>query len=172
MDPWLEYTKDINKLNKKKRLQNVITNAPGIPKQLKKLQIAVDEDQNGKVQEVSEVERRSVLTVHEHAQTFGSDAAIVHFHRVYIQNIDLHGLTKDEAFTALKTFLINSYNNNVKKILVITGKGNPNNPETIKILTPRWLEYTELKNYITDYGPAPIKYGGSGAIEIIVKKKK
>lgn len=129
MDQWLEYTKDINKLDKKKRLIKTFT-----------------PDQN------------SFGIVNESLQSSKS--------------IDLHGLTKDEAFTSLKTFLINSYNNNAKKILVITGKGNPNNPETIKILTPRWLEYTELKNYITDYGPAPIKYGGNGALEIIIKKKK
>jgi DNA-nicking Smr family endonuclease len=129
MDPWLEYTKDVNKLNKKKRLEKKF-----IPKQ----------------------NYSSIMS--EATQS--------------VKSIDLHGLTKDQAFASLKTFLINSYNNNVKKILVITGKGNPNNLETIKILTPRWLEHTELKHYIADYGPAPIKHGGSGALEIILNKKK
>ncbi len=91
----------------------------------------------------------------------------------FITNIlDLHGLTQDLAYNALKNFLIKAYENNLGKVLVITGKGKGENVSAIKLALPRWLEYTEIHKYINSYAPANYKQGGEGAMIITIKKNK
>jgi len=84
--------------------------------------------------------------------------------------IDLHGLTQDQAFLALKRFLQSNYLNQTRNLLVITGKGAINNPCVLKVEVPRWLQYTELKQYIASYATAPVSLGGAGAILVKLKK--
>lgn len=85
--------------------------------------------------------------------------------------IDLHGLTKDQAYDRLKRFLISSSNNNTKEVIVITGKGQLNSPGVIKLEVPRWLEYTELKKYILGYSWIQDSLGGSGSVRVMIKRR-
>lgn len=85
--------------------------------------------------------------------------------------IDLHGFTKELAFKVLENFLRKSYNNNIKKVLVITGKGSSEKPSVIKLEVPRWLKYTELSRYIRSFSVAREKLGGEGAILVDLKNK-
>lgn len=89
-----------------------------------------------------------------------------------IPALDLHGFTKDQAFDTIKKFLENSFNNKIKKVIIITGKGKLDNPGIIKLEVPRWLQYTELKAYITSYSTAHQHLGGEGAILVSIKNKK
>jgi dsDNA-specific endonuclease/ATPase MutS2 len=85
--------------------------------------------------------------------------------------LDLHGLTLDQAFKEISNFLHSAYNNKQKSILIITGKGNSTGKDTLQSMVPRWLEYSDLKSYITSYKTATLELGGSGAIIVHIKKK-
>ena len=56
-----------------------------------------------------------------------------------IRTVDLHGYTLDEANKFIKTFIKKSFNENVKKLIIITGKGihsdNEKNPYISKDLS-------------------------------------
>ena len=97
-------------------------------------------------------------------------------------SIDLHGYSLSEANEKIKKVIINSYNSNVKKILVVTGKGlhsqNEKDPYVSKELSilkysvPNFIEKNmELKNLITEMKEASLEDGGSGAFYIYLKKK-
>lgn len=86
------------------------------------------------------------------------------------RKIDLHGYTQDQAFEFLSLFLKNAYIMQKRHVLIVTGKGSLDNPGVIKTMLPRWLEYTELKKYISGYSQAPIDLGGSGAMLVKIKK--
>lgn len=77
--------------------------------------------------------------------------------------IDLHGLTQEQAFALLKGRFAQAQLQKKRNILVITGKGAIDRPCIMKIMLPRWIEYTELKQYVTSYQAAPQNLGGSGA---------
>ncbi|MDB9987051.1 Smr/MutS family protein [Candidatus Pelagibacter sp.] len=100
-----------------------------------------------------------------------------------IKKIDLHGYTIEEANKAIEQFIQKSFDENVTKIIVITGKGlrskNVKNPylskdlSILKYSVPEFIEnnksLTQLINETTD---AKIEDGGSGAFYIYLKRKK
>jgi hypothetical protein len=85
--------------------------------------------------------------------------------------IDLHGMTKLQAFEKLESFLKQACFNGKKHALIITGKGKLDNPGAIKLEVPRWLEHTELKKYLISYSIAKPNLGGEGAISVILKAR-
>jgi DNA-nicking Smr family endonuclease len=85
--------------------------------------------------------------------------------------LDLHGLTQDQAFEKLNEFLRFAYHNNKKHVLIITGKGALARPGAIKLAVPRWLQHTEIKQYILSYSMARHNQGGEGAISVLLKTK-
>ena len=99
-----------------------------------------------------------------------------------IKKIDLHGYTIDEANKAIEQFIQKSFEENVTKIIVITGKGlrskNDENPyiskdqSILKYSVPEYIEnnkdLTQLIIKITD---AKIEDGGSGAFYVYLKNK-
>ena len=100
-----------------------------------------------------------------------------------IQRLDLHGFTLDNANKSVKKFIINSFNNGFKKVLIITGKGlrskSQDNPyiskkySTLKNSVPEYLNNEEdLRNKINKISYAALGDGGEGAIYVFLKKKK
>ena len=99
-----------------------------------------------------------------------------------IKKIDLHGYTIDEANNAIEQFIQKSFEENVTKIIVITGKGlrskNDENPylskdqSILKYSVPEYIEnnknLTQLIIKITD---AKIEDGGGGAFYVYLKNK-
>ena len=99
-----------------------------------------------------------------------------------IKKIDLHGYTIDEANKAIEQFIQKSFEENVTKIIVITGKGlrskNDENPylskdqSILKYSVPEYIEnnkdLTQLIIKITD---AKIEDGGGGAFYVYLKNK-
>ena len=83
--------------------------------------------------------------------------------------IDLHGLTRREALLNLRNTLTYAKGRRLR-ILVITGKGNHSEDGygVIREAVCNFLE-KEGKVYIREYGFAPRKNGGEGAIEIFTK---
>ncbi len=97
--------------------------------------------------------------------------------------IDLHGFTLENANREIENFIIKSYEEEVSKLIVVTGKGlhskNQNNPYVSKDLSilkysvPEFVQNNQnlvkIINFIED---ASIEDGGSGAFYIHLKKKR
>ena len=100
-----------------------------------------------------------------------------------IKKIDLHGYTIEEANKAIEQFIQKSFEENVTKIIVITGKGlrskNIENPylskdlSILKYSVPEFIESNNnLRKMIIESTDAKIEDGGSGAFYIYLKKNK
>ena len=97
--------------------------------------------------------------------------------------IDLHGFTLEEANKKIEKFIKNAYENNIYKIIVVTGKGihsqNEKNPYVSKDLSilkysvPEFISNNKNSiNLIIKIEEAKIEDGGSGAFYIYLKKIK
>ena len=97
------------------------------------------------------------------------------------RSIDLHGYTLEQANKSIYNFIISSYKNEIKKIIVVTGKGlhsdNEKNPYVSKDLSilkysvPEYiLNNKNLMTKINEIKEANIEDGGSGAFYIFLKK--
>ena len=98
-----------------------------------------------------------------------------------IRSVDLHGYTLEQANKLIYDLIINSYKNEIKKIIVVTGKGlhsdNEKNPYVSKDLSilkysvPEYiLNNKNLMTKINEIKEANIEDGGSGAFYIFLKK--
>ena len=99
-----------------------------------------------------------------------------------IKKIDLHGYTIEEANKAIEQFIQKCFDEDVTKIIVITGKGlrskNVENPylskdlSILKYSVPEFIEKNKsLKRLIIETTDAKIEDGGSGAFYIYLKNK-
>ena len=99
-----------------------------------------------------------------------------------INHIDLHGYTLQNANKNIEKFINDSYENDISKIIVVTGKGLHSNVEKdpyvskdlsiLKYSVPEFIENdTELMKKILEIKDAEIEDGGSGAFYIFLKKK-
>ena len=99
-----------------------------------------------------------------------------------IKKIDLHGYTIEEANKTIEQFIQKCFDENVTKIIVITGKGlrskNVENPylskdlSILKYSVPEFIENNKsLTKVIIDITDAKIEDGGSGAFYIFLKNK-
>ena len=97
-----------------------------------------------------------------------------------IKKLDLHGISLDQANKKVKKFIMKSYDEGYKKLIIITGKGlrskifnNPYVSEDMGILKNSVPEYVfndpELSHIIKKISKADIKHGGDGAIYIFLK---
>jgi DNA-nicking Smr family endonuclease len=86
--------------------------------------------------------------------------------------LDLHGLTKDEALANLAIFITGAWQRGQKAVLVITGKGNrsPGEPVLQGAVTG-WLR-EKGKGMVAEFSPAPRDMGGGGAFVVFLKKKE
>ena len=86
--------------------------------------------------------------------------------------LDLHGLTRDEALTSLERFISGAYNRDQNAVLVITGKGN-NSPEepVLQMAVSAWLR-DRGRGMVAEFAPAPRQLGGSGAFVVFLKEKQ
>lgn len=86
--------------------------------------------------------------------------------------LDLHGLTKDEALRELPRFLRSAQLRNEKAVLVITGKGNNSPTEPVlQQAVASWLRDAG-RTMTSEFAPAPREMGGSGAFVIFLKNCK
>ena len=94
------------------------------------------------------------------------------------KNIDLHGLSLNEANKTIKKFIINSFDEGVSKLIVVTGKGLHSDVEKdpyvsknlsiLKYSVPEFIENnSELMKKIIEIKDAQIENGGGGAFYIL-----
>ena len=99
------------------------------------------------------------------------------------KSIDLHGYSLKEANETIQDFINKSYEENVNRLIVVTGKGLHSNNEKdpyvsknlsiLKYSVPEFIENNiELKKIILEITNAKIEDGGEGAFYIHLKRKK
>jgi len=87
------------------------------------------------------------------------------------EELDLHGLLKDDALRRLEHFTASAYARGLQAVLVITGKGlnSPDGP-VLPGAVAAWLR-EQGKGMVAEFLPAPRDRGGSGAIVVFLKKR-
>ena len=114
---------------------------------------------------------------------YDKDKKIIEVKNTEIRTIDLHGYTLNEANKVIEEFIIQSYSENIHKLIIVTGKGlhsqNEKNPYVSKDLSilkysvPEFiLKNKELMKLIFKITDAEIEDGGSGAFYVYLKKNK
>jgi DNA-nicking Smr family endonuclease len=84
--------------------------------------------------------------------------------------LDLHGLTRDEAVDALKVFLQGACRRGQQAVLVITGRGNHSGDEPVlKKAVDKWLRQ-EGQEMVAEFLPAPREMGGDGAVVVFLRQ--
>jgi len=81
--------------------------------------------------------------------------------------LDLHGFTRQEALLKLQRFIVEAQQRRHEWILIITGKGQSDNPHTLRKLVPLWLEQISQVN---GYASAKQRDGGNGAYYVRIRK--
>jgi DNA-nicking Smr family endonuclease len=83
--------------------------------------------------------------------------------------LDLHGLTKEEALEAMPRFLDSARRRGQKAALVITGKGinSPGEP-VLQQAIASWLRDAG-RGMVLEFAPAPRELGGSGAYVVFLR---
>ena len=97
------------------------------------------------------------------------------------KTLDLHGYTLRDANIAVKNLIINSYNNKVDRLIIITGKGkstrtnffeNGSQVGIIRKSLKSWLYESDMRTKILGIVSSHINHGGEGAFYIYLKKNK
>jgi len=83
--------------------------------------------------------------------------------------LDLHGLTREEALAALPRFLTSARHKGQKAALVITGKGinSPGEP-VLQQAVASWLRDAG-REMVLEFAPAPRELGGGGAYVVFLR---
>jgi DNA-nicking Smr family endonuclease len=81
--------------------------------------------------------------------------------------LDLHGLTRDEAWLSLEDFFRAGKQRGLEKLLIIHGKGNHSSREAVLSRTVR--EFIERCPFAGESGHGDAASGGSGATWVLLK---
>ena len=98
-----------------------------------------------------------------------------------VTSIDLHGYTLEEANQTVENFINKSFENNISKLIIVTGKGlhsdNHKDPYVSRDLSilkhsiPSFIKQNQdLMSKIYEIKNASIEDGGEGAFYIFLKK--
>ncbi len=86
--------------------------------------------------------------------------------------LDLHGMVLEKAFQSFVNFINNNFENNIRNLIVITGKGNPEyNTGIIRQEFFKWIKLDFANDKILYVNNALPKDGGDGAFYIFLRKK-
>ena len=88
-------------------------------------------------------------------------------------HIDLHGLTKKEAEAVVNEFIIQSYQNGMRCVLIVHGRGlgSVDHQPAIKKALPGWFKKGILKKIVLAFVTARSFDGGPGALYVLLKKR-
>lgn len=93
--------------------------------------------------------------------------------------LDLHGMRQSEAHVALRGFLLRCFQDGLRRVLVITGKGSTTDADDgswrerergiLRRNVPRWLAEPELAALVVAVAPAHPRHGGGGALYLTLR---
>lgn len=87
--------------------------------------------------------------------------------------VDLHGMTQDEAYSLLFSFLHRAHANGVRYVLVITGKGSSSGGDGIlKRSVPAWLSTPAFRTLVSSHDHAARHHGGAGALYVRLRRTR
>jgi DNA-nicking Smr family endonuclease len=88
------------------------------------------------------------------------------------RTIDLHGFTQFRAHSYINDEIIKCYKNNIRSILIITGKkfGKMGAEGVLKKEVPKWLNLSPLKEVILMTSWATPRDGGEGALYVLLRR--
>ncbi|MBT9385720.1 Smr/MutS family protein [Pseudooceanicola sp. CBS1P-1] len=94
--------------------------------------------------------------------------------------IDLHGMTVERAHRALTGFILRAMSQDMRLVLVITGKGRRNDDEgpipvrhgILRHQLPHWLALPPLSQCVLQVSAAHLKHGGTGAYYIYLRRNR
>jgi DNA-nicking Smr family endonuclease len=90
--------------------------------------------------------------------------------------IDLHGMTQAEAHGALMRFLRRSQGAGHRLVLVVTGKGRPEDGlrpgqrGILRRMVPHWLALPEARHIVLGWDEAGPRQGGAGALYVRLRR--
>lgn len=85
--------------------------------------------------------------------------------------VDLHGMTQDEAYSLLFSFLHRAHASGLRYVLVITGKGSSSGGDgVLRRSVPGWLAAPAFRMFVSSHEHAARHHGGSGAIYVRLRK--
>ncbi|MEP3278646.1 MAG: Smr/MutS family protein [Stappiaceae bacterium] len=92
--------------------------------------------------------------------------------------IDLHGMTQNQAYDRLNTYLRGAQARGHRLVLVITGKGSGIAPQlsgyergVLRRVVPEWLALPEFRYLIVGFEQAHLAHGGTGAFYVRIRRK-
>lgn len=87
--------------------------------------------------------------------------------------VDLHGMTQDEAYSLLFSFLHRAQASGVRYVLVITGKGSSSGGDGIlKRSVPAWLSTPAFRMLVSSHDHAARHHGGAGALYVRLRRTR
>ncbi|MDX7951441.1 Smr/MutS family protein [Lichenihabitans sp. Uapishka_5] len=96
------------------------------------------------------------------------------------RRIDLHGMTQADAYGALRGFLRRAHAEDLRLVLVVTGKGERSRLRAdgfgefgvLRRVVPHWLRELDLRTIVLAFEPAGAAHGGGGALYIRLRRRK
>jgi len=96
--------------------------------------------------------------------------------------LDLHGLYQEAAHMALRHFLRQCQDRDVRHVLVITGKGRTAAHSdliygeaeygVLRRVVPLWLAEADLREIVSGFSQAPRRHGGAGALYVRLRRSR
>ena len=135
---------------------------------------------NNKISDKDKKDWENFLSSNENLPN--KDSELLKKNKKQFKIFDLHGFSLDEANQRVEKLIHESYENNISKLIIVTGKGkhstNDKDPYVSKDLgilknsVPEFIKNKkDLMNVINEIKDADISDGGSGAFYIFLKKK-
>lgn len=94
--------------------------------------------------------------------------------------LDLHGLNQAEAHAALRAFLRSAQDQNLRLVLVVTGKGQRaqlshdgfGDGGILRRSVPHWLREADLRTVVLGFEEASQPHGGAGALYVRMRQRR
>lgn len=83
------------------------------------------------------------------------------------RKLDLHGLTAQKAFIALRDFLVQAYRDDIRYVEVVTGLGTGGEGGVLRRELPHWLERHDIRPLIL--GVVHTHRSNKGAVRILLR---
>lgn len=86
--------------------------------------------------------------------------------------LDLHGLTRDQARERVRFFLDDAVYQGRRTVLIVTGRGKSSAGEPVlRAEIERYLAH-DAAAWVAEWGRAPARFGGEGALVVFLKGRK